>query len=292
MSKPILRIDASSLKDSDCPRNFHLSNVLGYTEQTPSHKTEYGSALHLAAASLYRGDTPEVCLNKAIEYFMASPCDPGTDYRSAGHLMETTKDYLAYYAPKNETFKPLRLSAEHVAVELPFKIPFMSFPEVDVILCGVMDAIGHWGNTFCFKDIKTTGLSPNYFFDKWHTDIQMVLYSWTLKQLSMSEGYPPALIDAVFLSKTKPALFQRQLIDLQPDRVEETMDWVRERVTELVARYVNGNWKKNFTRCETKYGQCKFYNICKAPEVLGQNILDRHFKIRVYDPTTFGQQDH
>lgn len=287
--KTILRIDPSSLKECDCARRFELENMRGYAEKTPSHKTEYGSALHLAAANYFRGKSALECTNSALEYFMNSPCDPGDDYRNLGHLEQTTRQYLDTYDRKYETFRPLRVDNNTMAVELPFKIPFMSFPTVDVILCGVMDAIGYDRETLCIKDIKTTSLNQRYYFEGFETNIQMLIYSYALRASGLTDRYVPVMIDGVFLSK-KDATFERRLIDIHETRVEECMDWVRERVTDIVAKIEGGrSFTKNYSRCDTKYGTCKFHNVCKSSPTLAQNILDAHFMVRTYDPSTFGQ---
>lgn len=286
--KTILRIDPSSLKEADCARRFLLENIRGYAEKTPSFKTEYGSALHLAAANYYRGMPKPDCVNSALEYFMNSPCDPGDDYRNLSHLAETTRGYLETYDTKYENFRPLRVDNGVLAVELPFKLPFMSFPEVDVILCGVMDAIGYDRDTLCVKDIKTTSLNPRYFFDGFETSIQMLIYSWAVRHSGLVDRYVPIMIDGVFLSK-KGATYERRLIDVDPVRVEECMDWVREKVTHLVHCHTTNTFTKNFSRCDTKFGTCKFHSVCKASPTLAENILNAHFTVRTYDPSTFGQ---
>lgn len=286
--KQILRIDPSSLKEADCTQRFLLENIRGYTEKTPSHKTEYGSALHLAVASYYRGEPKHICKAAALNYFLESPCDPGDDYRNLGHLEETVTQYLDTYDTKYETFKPLRTDNNTLAVELPFKLPFKAYENVDVIICGVMDAVGYDRGTLCIKDIKTTSLNPRYYFDGYETNIQMLIYSWILRNSGLVDRYVPVMIDGVFLSK-KGRTFERRLIDIAPERVEECMAWVGEKVDDLVKRLVEQRFTKNFTRCETKYGTCKFHNICKASPVLGENILNAHFRIRTYDPSTFGQ---
>lgn len=291
MLKPIIHLDASSLKNIDCPAWFNYVNLRGLTPTVPSAAAEWGTALHKFAALLYNGSTYEDAYAAASQYFLMSKCEQdGT--RTLGNLMVTLKDYYDKYGGSLDIFTPLRVEEKN-AVELPFKLPYKVYDECDIILCGVVDAIGFSNKTLCFKDIKTTSknLKPETFFASYHTDIQMIIYTWAIRNLGLVDRYIPAVIDGVFM-RSKPFVLQRsEPIDFNEQIVSDVFAWVDDKCDDIAFRLRKKQWPMNFTNCEKFVKKCSFYGVCKNIGEHREGILERGFVTRVYDPETFGQQE-
>tara|TARA_R110000803_G_C11989475_1_gene321908 strand:+ start:11854 stop:12816 length:963 start_codon:yes stop_codon:yes gene_type:complete len=298
--KLIVRLDPSTFAISDCERELELGNLMGWVENVSSHKMEYGSAIHNAAAEFVSTKcTVMQAVQVAMEYFRDCGCDPGKDWRNAGHLLMTTNGYLTKYI--NDPFQPATLELtddegkkfKHIAVELPFEIPFRSYPHVDIILCGVIDSYGTMDGVKCFKDIKSTASwDIPKFFEKYRTSIQLMIYAWAMRHLGWVDYYPPALIDGIFLrdNVNKTAKFERSgFIDFEDSQVDDTMDWVRDRCDRIATLLEeDAPFLKNPTRCEKLFGKCKFMNICWEHNETLRDVHMRRLKQVIYDPKTFG----
>ena len=292
MNKTILRIDPSSFIISDCSMRFKLSNIDGYTSQTPCHKMHYGSSFHKAIAIWYRTKDKQKAMLAGME-MMNKVTVPESDWRTASHLLATIHEYIVAYE-KHDRFVPSTNSSGELGIELPFKLPYRSYEHTDVILCGVVDAVGMWDEKIpVFKDIKTTAANPMYYFDTYELSPQMILYSYVLKQLGFAGGkvYPPAIIDGVFINKSGCKLNRSGLITFRDDQIDTFMECFSERVDDLVARLEGRRkWTHNYSQCEGKFGACQFKRVCSVREEVRSGMLESLFSRRIYDPATFGQE--
>ena len=288
MEKTILRIDPSTLANSSCLEKVRLSNVCGYTGKTPDHKIDFGTGFHKAIEAWYKTGSEEAALQAAkLHSSTTKTIIPTDDYRNGLYLWTCVKGYIDRYG-KYDSFK-LAMRDGVPAVELPFKIPFRAYETVDVILCGVIDAIGYENNKPCFKDIKTTAAyNPLAYFRSYDVSIQMMIYSWVLKQLGWADYYPPVIIDGIFLSERGVKFIRSSPVTYRKDLVEECMLWVSQKVDEIVSAIEGrSQWTKNFSACSGKYGMCDFFLHCSVQEAYRENILNNNFDTRVYDPEKF-----
>jgi len=289
-TKRIIRIDPSSITISDCSERFRLMNLEGLTSKRPDHKMDYGTGLHKGIAEFLKTGDPIKGLTVLNDHMIFSKSDiPESDFRTPGHCSESYLAYIEKYAV-GDSFTVARVQ-DKVGVELAFMLPYKSFATCDVVLCGVIDAIGFWNkNIKCFKDIKSTASnSPELYFNSYTISVQMMLYSYTIRALGWADHYIPAVIDGIFISKSGRGLRRSALLDYREDQINDLMSWFDEQVTNLVDR-IEGRkeWRKNFTQCNTKFGMCQFFRVCSAQEPYRAGVINSLFDRREYNPLTFG----
>jgi len=319
----IVRIDPSSLANIDCKKKFSLTNLAGYTSKIPSHTLEWGSAFHKFAATWKQSGDSTKAMQAGMDYLLNSSSNSGSDFRNMSLLGIAMNEYIKEY--KYDNFEVLKIN-DHVAIELPFKFPYKSYSavnyiddnpaneyihvqpaqiksfthtdgktydQIDIIICGVIDALGKIYNSIAFKDIKTTSMyySDSY-FNNYATSIQMMIYSWVLRKLNLVDYYPGCIIDGVFLKRPSSVVCKRSsLIEFRADLIEEMELWLSDTCDNLVRAIVSNTYHKNFTKCETKFGMCELHNHCTAQPAFASDILSNNYKQRTYDPATFGQQE-
>lgn len=281
-----VRLDPSSLSRSGCAQNFYLANLLGHTSKLPLTPTEFGQAIHQAAAKLRCGASYTEALMFGVEYYANSACVQN-DYRTSDLLYDVLCEYLGAIQHK-DNFHVAR-TATSVGVELPFEHPFRAYPDVDFVLAGVIDCIGTYRNEQCFLDIKSTGLFPGKFSTKWGTSSQMMLYSWVLKQKGFTTDYSSPIIDAIFLRAKKGERFKR--IDdniIMAQHVDEYMQWLWDYCDVIHTWLEQERFALNRNHCATPYGDCFFANVCNAAPSLRAGMLTAMFRQREYNPAMFG----
>jgi len=298
--KLIIRIDASSLSESACWRKFQLLNPLGYVSNIKPPWLDFGAALHSAIAEWSRaralgtGLDVTALIRKMQQWYAEQMCEK-KEPRDVENLGIVLTQYFEVYARENFQY---HVSKDVVSVELPFAIPYRSYEDVDVLLCGAMDALGTVSGRKCFRDTKhssTTAIDA-------HLESQLMrpqfhIYAWVLKHLGYTDYYPPVLVDAIYINKKyRGGKFTRsQLTDLQPQVIERVMTWVSSQVdhmVQLVRKYglTTEAWPYNFNNCEGDFGMpCPFFNLCQAPEQFQQTLLNSMFTRREYNPKDFNR---
>lgn len=288
--KLLVRIDASTSKELPCHYKFNLVNMQGLTPKVPKCSLEYGQAFHRGVAAWLNTGDPVAAKVIANTYYCTSACEiPERDVRTPGHLLTALDGYFRAY--RFDTFKPLRNGDGKLAIELSFSLPFLAFPHVDFVVCGVMDAVGMNSGTLCFKDIKTTAgkKSPVVYFQDYEASPQMMLYAWALKQHGLADYYLPCIIDGVFLRAGDGTLYQRsEMFDYRSDLIEEHIEWLREECTRLAEAIERNTYRRNFSFCTANFS-CEFKTICTAQEAYRKHIIDQQYKTREYNPATFGE---
>lgn len=293
--KLIIRLDPSSLNNANCDQYFEFNNLEGKIKKRPRVDAEYGQAVHIAAADLQRGINSRLCEVKGMTYFLNSNCNTEGEWRNEGHLMKTLSVYCRKYE-KDITFKPKTITREDgsidFGVELPFALPLIATEFCEVILCGVIDSIGTYMDTWqCFKDIKTTGsYSAKKFVESYRRSVQFKIYSYALKTMGWCNHFPPVLIDLVFLKSEPPfvELSRSQLIDFTPEEIDNTMSWVRHKAKLLCNAIETNTFYKNGTCCNLWDG-CLYQGICWGTDTM-KAFESQKFVQRLYDPTKFGEK--
>lgn len=288
--KPTIRLDASTAKELACPHKFWLVNINGYVPVVPSIALEFGQAFHRSVAARLSGTSIEEAILVGVTYLASSGAQPGEkDIRTPGKLVEMLTEYFSLY-DKFDMFKIAVNDDGEAAVELSFEMPFYTGTACDVVLCGVIDALGTWGSqsTKCFKDIKSTQSksAPATYFKSYEVSMQMMLYSYILKEKGFCDYYPPCIIDGVFI-RPKPMFERSGLIDFRADLIEELVAWLRNQCVLLDGYMASGQWQRNFTFCNANYS-CDFQDVCTAQIAFRQHLLGSKFKQREYNPATFG----
>jgi len=282
--KNILRIDASTLQVSDCARQVYLQNIQGYQPKRGNVNLVWGNAIHKGIAHWVLTRDKDTAIQRALDYYEKQELTythPVKDEISVEYVLN--KYFIAY---KEDSFAPLEANGK-LAIELPFKIPFYATPKTDVILCGMMDAIGTESKP-CFKDIKTSSsYNPNKYFTTYENSLQMMIYTWVIKHLGIYNYYLPVVIDGIFCSKSGIKMQRSAPIDYSPLVIDRMMDWARKRVAYITQCYETNDYPYNFSRCKHEYGTCTFIDHCKMQDAYQEQNLSGNFTQRTYDPTNF-----
>jgi len=265
-------------------------NLRGLVGKILDYKMDYGIAFHKGMAHWLKTGYRVEATKLAVRHMFVSKSQlPEDDYLNAAHLMNGLEGYFDRYA--NDDFTVAKVG-EECGVELSFAYPFKAYETVDVILCGVVDSVGFWnGKRKVFKDIKTTAAYFNdRYFASYELSVQMMLYSWIIRKLGWTDYYPPCIIDGVFISKSGTKYQRSQLIDYREDLIDELMKWIEERCDEIVDR-IEGRreWRRNFSRCQTQFGQCQYHRVCSVKQEFKDGLIDMTFDKRTYDPSKFGE---
>lgn len=288
--KLVVLLDPSSLDTANCLRKFELSNLIGLRQKRQQVATEYGQGIHIAAADYYRRGDANAAMKLGIQHFLNADIDTEDNWRDEAHFMGTVKRYLERYAKDN--YKPLKVMVEgkeDYAIEMPYLIPLVSYPEVDFLLAGVVDAWGSYNGKLCLKDIKTTALwDKNKFFEKYRRSHQMKIYSYAVSKVFGLDYYPPAIIDAVFLRNavTTCELLRSPLIDFSESDVNDTINYVKYKAEEIYRSLTNG-FIKNPSVCDGVF-QCPYVNLCWGSK-MEREITFSGFVQQIYDPSEFGE---
>lgn len=309
--KKIVRLDPSTLALTGCWRNVQLRNVLGYEPRIKSAPLSFGSILHKAAASWRTANALGTPLNNdelrrsLVRKYTESPTNFKAP-RMPEDLDTILRGYLEYLSDtRDEGFKPLVVTkpdgSREVSVEKPYEIPFVTTPEVTVLLCGVVDAIGILPSgrqvLLDTKHSNTTWISGH--LDEMSYRKQFIIYSYVLRQLGFpanQPGYAPVVVDGIYISPKLPkaaSRFQRSdPIDIHAHVVDRVILEARFKA-ELLANFASLSaesiWPHDYDQCDGKYEPCMFKDICRMVTDQQQPLLDMFFTKRVYDPRTFGE---
>lgn len=196
------------------------------------------------------------------------------------------------------------------ATEITFKIKFYEDEFVIIYLCGTIDTLGKFTNgCFAIRDWKTTSsYKQDTFISNFELSRQLRIYSLAAKLVSRSNPESTlgkigstkigAFIDAIFIKPNandneyvRSDVFQFSDDDIT---IFESMllDFCKEFSMQCAAAKnmfeVRPQGILNGT-CIQTYGHCKFWNVCKNNRTVGELILNREFKRKVYDPLTFNE---
>lgn len=317
--KLIFMIDASAMRESGCMRRLYWTTVSGYRGKIPANDMVYGSAFHKFAELLDRtsGNVSEALIAahkiyQPAHYFIKET----KSYLTLDHLTKTCMDYFSKVwlrkRERNDEFELLWADGQPL-VEKKFCFPYMSCPQFDLLMSGTMDKLGKFrGGCYGIGDYKTTmswGDTLKY-FHSYRLDPQFRIY--TLMLYKLAEMYPGSVyeemvrgrlsffIEGVFYSKAQPTVFERsEVFHIKKDALDRFEQILKQRVQMLAAHILqNLNTEEQIPfeegtlngNCQNKFGDCKFYNVCAAPDSVAQgHLLRNQFVQRYYNPLEFGE---
>lgn len=170
---PVLYLNASSLKVTDCPRHYSLmtNGWLG----APGDETirNIGNAVHKFAEMYTRsgGDTAEAVMAAIAKY----PTVDRLIIKRAAARRDLARIPAAAHGRNNELLVEHTFSFPWLVVYLP------GCPPVQIVICGTMDHVGVTNNRIQLVDYKTTHyMEPQYALDKYRYEMQFRFYLWTM----------------------------------------------------------------------------------------------------------------
>lgn len=311
MTKQIIHINGSLLRESACRLRTFLKGTIGYKELINSANIEYGQAFHKFAQSLAttNGDV-QLSMLAAFNYFKNTEMiySRTNQWMTLGHLSATCLDFYEKVWNKEERdFEIVKSYGGAPLVEQKFSIPYYSDDEVDVLIEGTIDMkVKVFNGCYAIGDYKTTaGWDKAKFFLPYRLSNQLMLYRWAVEWHAAK--YPNSIyaemvakrlhcfVQGIFLTKDGGADFERsEYIYYSDDTMEEFRSLLDDKVEEIMNEVNNATKYPGYRplkegiingACKTEWGTCPFLGACSSPDEKSfWGILDGQFKKEEYNP--------
>lgn len=294
--KYIMRIDASLFRESDCLRFVMFKLIQGYSVPSSGGKDcklEYGTAFHKGLQARAEGKTLDEQLKRVTDHFSQPEIVvPDNEWRNMGHLVNTYVQYDTFYKTNGDLLVPKR-------AELRFAYPFYNTARCEVILCGTIDLAAEYMGAKIIVDHKTTSAwNADEYLAEYDLSPQLMIYKWIYDTLFSSDV--GCMINGVFLSKKKPAMFKRSgVINYSKPQMINLIDSLLDKTKAIVSRFESmldsgdlTRFEPNYCACVKRYGEkaspCIYSIICKQPYwEEGLSIAESMFEKKMYNPELF-----
>lgn len=308
MSKQIVRLNATGLKTTTCMQNFWNVLIEGYKTERKIARIVYGIAGHKFIDTMFqtKGNLGLARTAALAEFNKPKfPDDKQKHLNDANHFIVNCFNYWNEYLMKDEKCDTVLMPNNTPATELTFRIPYYEDDYIIVTLEGTIDRlIKIRGGRFAVNDFKfTSSWNKDEYLANYSMSQQLRFYVLALK--IMGEMYPAsmlgqigitnvgAVVDGIFLKPNsadteyqrsdvfpfKDLVDFRRSLDLLIQRISRTVEAVK--VSNIPAPkegILNGS-------CESKWGKCGFWNVCRvADKAVEQVLLKRDFIKKEYDP--------
>lgn len=326
MGKRIIRIDASSIKDSHCFRKIWLQVVEGYKEQGLSSDVHYGSCFHLnvevteQTGNIVQGvmAAQQLWSDKVAELYVKK----NKQHLTAAHLMQACKMY-GEERLCNSIFTDVEYLTNPVdptkkLLEQKMSVPLYEDDNLLILLQGTIDGLVKLRNgCICIADWKTTSSwDKDAYFEGYKMSPQLKTYLYGLhyyrdnypnspigRLLRSSPGEIGAFIYGGFHSATKIMEFARSDIfwftEAQMDEYTEKLNDLVDRIVAHVGLHKDGSLpiaEGSFNGSCILYGnnRCKYFSACSAEVQMNsspamvRHVLDTKYEKREYRPLEFG----
>lgn len=269
---------------------MYLAGQRGLTFKQKSPALTWGKAIHIGIADYVLTKDIIGAIKKSVDWFEVNGASepPG---RSIENLSVVLQAYTSWYAV--DEFQTLVVTKEDgtkvSGLETNFELDLVVTPEVKVMLCGVVDAVGLQNGRIAFKDIKhTTSSNHAAYMDSYALSHQMMTYSWALKQIGFADHYPTCIIDAIFIKKSElGATFVRKAFTYSDVHVEL---WMKHVIgfAKMISGLTPDEFTHNFAQCQRRYGLCDFYYLCSTTDPDTRDQVEKMlFTTREYNPAEF-----
>ncbi len=287
-------IDNSSLEHFQaCRRLYELQDIRKYSLSASRAGRNFGSCLHTGWKARYTNcdnnapsEAQVAAVNETMQSYMMESPQPVDDFRSAAHACYVMQVYNQQYG--NEPFKILSTPSGPKLVEKSFALPLGSVHSTPVIYTGRIDlAIENNDGIWTF-DHKTTFQYGAGFEDEMSINGGQLGYVWALSQVlgTKPQGY---IINGVRIrrpARTKKYEgagevapvdsedFKRIPMFVPQDALDEWQADVLALISDLFFNHDRSFFPRSRRSCVTKYGRCDMFEVCTAPRLSRQNILD------------------
>jgi hypothetical protein len=307
-----LNIDNSSLERlTTCPRSAEYLLVHGRKEPASDALT-YGQNYHTVMDAIARGERDLSALFQiAKDAFAANPV--GMGWRNLDFMCDSIEKYMKFYAGNHIEALPLpdgtlfcergfSLELATLPVHAFFDYPaalLVSNPidaseskfyvgELILNWTGRIDMLTKINGELFVVDHKTSSMISLGFWTDFTFSNQMIGYTWAAQTMS----YPTKGVLINVLGGRKPTPsgktheFARQRFNYDDAQIRE---WQRDQcahVSTFVSHLLDGYFPKSTKWCQSKYGACKYFDVCSlAPKLRGAALSSSMFTENVWDPT-------
>jgi len=311
VSKRIIMLDASALKQSACNLQLYHILVNGYRGRLMPNDIEFGTAFHAYRKEIEEGDGSPVArftaLRIAMDYYTTKEMivKPKKAWLDLTYLKNTCLGYDEHYEKTGEEWEVAKLNGKPL-VEIRIAYPYFVDDRVEVILCGTIDGImrSKISGMYAIKDYKTTSLWDKAgYFNAYRLSAQLMFYKLllTLYARQFPDGVIAeaakggAFIDGIFLGASKAAAYARsEIYSYDEAKMVEFEAGVRETVETKILPYARGDrkpWREGVltSACEKVYGQCGFFEACASGSEEGaEMVLESKYVRGEYNPMKHG----
>lgn len=306
-TKRILRVDASSLRESACPFKWKLIVIDGYKELILYNDTLYGLAVHLFIKVMFEsGGNFAKAKDAAVELFRKpNVIRSKKNHLTEIHLLKTCITLWQDYIEK-ENFKVLCYPDGSPCVEIKFEYTLYDSPTLEIRGCGTIDRFGQIPRgCFCVRDWKiTSSWNEKGYLDSYRLSPQLKFYVYSIKKWVEQTNAPSplaeikdqpigAFIDGIFLKSTGDSVFKSsEMFLFKQSELDEFEVLLKTKLFELEVMYrTNFAQRKGLIEGTCSNGKvlCKFHDICASDDIAASHLLKRDFIQREYNPLMFGE---
>lgn len=281
-----------------CWRYYEYTIKEGYTTKLENIHFVFGIGFH-SALELYdhkkaEGKTHKQALIEAVRFTAAYTWDfkrrrpwlSDEPTKNRETLIRAVIWYLIQF--EDDPLETMILKNGKPAVELSFHYNSQIYSCTDepYLLTGHLDRAVNWGNKPWIVDRKTTktsftGKGTERFFDKFSPDDQMSGYYFG-GNIIFEEPLGGIIIDAAQTAVTFTK-FQRGYTNRTPSQLNE---WYFELnyLFKQAETYAKDNYYPMNEKSCDKYGGCPFRMICSESPEMRQELLDKFYTKRIWDP--------
>lgn len=188
--------------------------------------------------------------------------------------------YFAQWYP--DPAKTVILENGRAAVELSFTFELFQHEGTPIYLAGHMDRLCTIGEETYVADYKTSkGALNQRFFDGFSPGNQVSLYTFA-SQVVFNEPAAGLIIDGIQMG-VNFCRFKRQPITRTASQLDEWVRGIQFLVAQAAAYAEADFYPQNDEAC-SKYGGCRYREICSKSPAVRNNFLKTNFTQRVWDP--------
>jgi hypothetical protein len=312
MEQLVIKLSSTALGKSGCILNFHRTVVDGYKELSKPSRMVYGIAVHKYIDTMFQTNSDfKAAALAAKEVFNNIPKDQdrkSPHLSDQNHMLTTCINLWVNYVMQDSSFNLIMLG-DKPATEQTFEIPYFENEYVKIYLCGTIDKVGQFhGGCYAIGDWKfTSSWDSKAYFTRYELSRQLRFYR--LACLLKAETEPDStlgrvgatrmgtFIDACFLKPdandntyARSEVFQFTDIEMFQFRASldkwilEFSDKVKRNELHIKEGILNGS-------CESRWGLCSFWNVCRSPDHIGELLLKQYFKRQVFDPLNYNDME-
>lgn len=282
-----------------CPTYYKYTIIDGYITKLENIHFVFGIGFH-AALELYdrkraEGLTHKQSLYEAVRYIIEYTWDfsrkrpwlSDEPTKNRETLIRSVIWYLFQF--ENDPLETMILKNGKPAVEqsFHFRAYITSCTNEDYLLTGHLDRVVNWNNKPWIVDRKTTKNSllrsedAEKFFAKFSPDDQMSGYYFG-GQVIFDQPIGGIIIDASQTGATFTR-FQRGFTRRTPSQLNEWHEDLRYLFREAETYAKDNHYPKREKSCNM-YGGCPFRLVCSESPEMRQELLDKFYTRRVWDP--------
>ena len=280
-----------------CPRFYQYTIILGYAPKIENIHFFFGIGFH-SALELYdrkraEGLSHQKSLIESVRYTITYTWDfkknrpwlSDEPTKNRETLIRSVIWYLVQF--ENDPLQTLILEDKKPAVELSFHFnsQIISSTNENYLLTGHLDRVVSWNNKPWIVDRKTTkitlGKDTEKFFQKFSPDDQMSGYYFG-GQIIFNQPIGGIIIDAGQTAVTFTR-FQRGFTNRSKSQLEEwyvDLNYMLKRAEE----YAKDNYYPMNDKSCNNFGGCPFSLVCSESPEMRQELLDKFYIRRIWDP--------